>query len=50
MSTNRATTGDCPRCLTPVPESRILIEYEVDGSQTAYAECPECEAVIAPVT
>lgn len=48
LSLRHATVGTCPRCETPIPESRLLIEYESTDGTAAYAECPDCEAVVHP--
>jgi hypothetical protein len=40
--------GACPRCETPVPPSRVLIEYEADGERRLFAECPDCRDVVDP--
>jgi len=41
--------GLCPRCAAHVAPVHTLIEYEgADGTPRAFAECPNCAAVIRP--
>ncbi|WP_290810020.1 hypothetical protein [Halovivax sp.] len=48
MSSEQSVAGDCPHCRAAVPRSRVIIEYETDAGPGVYAECPECEDVVAP--
>lgn len=47
-STRSEIAGECPRCHSPVPQTAIIIEYEVDERTASYAACPACEDVVAP--
>jgi len=40
--------GCCPFCGAPIPESAVIIEYEVDGDTRRFAECPGCEEPVSP--
>lgn len=40
--------GTCPVCGSPIPTTRVLIEYETADGATAYAECPDCGTVVHP--
>jgi hypothetical protein len=47
---SRATAiGDCPKCREPIPNNKLLIEYDADGGREGFAECPACEDVVHPV-
>jgi hypothetical protein len=47
--TENALLGRCPDCGGEVPAGCRLIEYETgDGESAVWAECPGCEAVVAP--
>lgn len=49
MSEERPTVGACPQCERALGTEWVLIEYErADGSRGRFAECPDCEAVVAP--
>ncbi|WP_254862608.1 hypothetical protein [Halovivax gelatinilyticus] len=48
LSLTHPVTGSCPECHTPIPTSRVLIEYENDGMSACYAECPNCTDVVTP--
>ncbi|MFC4358758.1 hypothetical protein ACFO0N_12475 [Halobium salinum] len=49
MSEEIPSLGVCPRCERTLGEEWLLIEYErADGSRGQFAECPECDAVVAP--
>lgn len=51
MAEHNATLGDCPNCGVELPSAYLLIEYETEAGDTAiYAECPECDDVVAPET
>jgi hypothetical protein len=49
MSTDESSLGRCPDCGEAIPETWLLVEYEKDdGTQGIWAECPECDDVVAP--
>jgi predicted RNA-binding Zn-ribbon protein involved in translation (DUF1610 family) len=49
MSSDEPTLGHCPDCGEPIPRGRTLIEYEEDdGTRGVWAECPDCDDVVAP--
>lgn len=49
MSSDIPTLGRCPDCGELIPRGRMLIEYEeTDGTRGVWAECPECDNVVAP--
>lgn len=43
-----AEVGVCPFCEAAVTRRHVLIEYEADGEDRAYAECPACGEVGNP--
>ncbi|SEP27075.1 hypothetical protein SAMN05216388_105913, partial [Halorientalis persicus] len=48
MSTDESSLGRCPDCGEAIPETWLLVEYEKDdGTQGIWAECPECDDVVA---
>lgn len=49
MKTTTSTVGTCPVCGAGVARTDVLIEYETDGRPAAYAECPDCRAVVDPL-
>ncbi|GGN22657.1 DUF7837 family putative zinc-binding protein [Halarchaeum nitratireducens] len=40
--------GRCPECGADVPATAVLIEYEDDDGEAAYAACPSCDTVVKP--
>ncbi len=48
MATSSSTLGRCPDCRSPVPDDRVLIEYERGDHPAAFAECPACGDVVRP--
>lgn len=48
VSTSPTAAGTCPQCGERVPSNCLLIEYETDGGQAAFAECPTCNDVVHP--
>jgi hypothetical protein len=49
MNSNNTDLGSCPDCGTQIPATWLLIEYETDdGTESVWAECPECEDVVSP--
>jgi len=48
MTPHQTVLGTCPACDTPIPDHRLLIEYERRDGPAAYAECPGCRAVVNP--
>jgi hypothetical protein len=49
MSTDEASLGRCPECGKRLPTAWLLVEYEKEDGQTGiWAECPDCEDVVAP--
>jgi hypothetical protein len=40
--------GTCPDCGTPIPTTRVLIEYQRNDGPAVYAECPDCREVVHP--
>jgi endogenous inhibitor of DNA gyrase (YacG/DUF329 family) len=49
METTTPTVGNCPVCEAGVTRTDVLIEYETDSGPAAYAECPDCRAVVDPL-
>jgi hypothetical protein len=47
MSTH-SPLGRCPSCESPIPQRRLLIEYETADGQAMFAECPDCRDVVHP--
>jgi len=50
MGTANSEVGRCPECEGSIPTYSILISYENDEGEQHYAECPECEEVVHPVS
>jgi hypothetical protein len=49
MNTDEPSFGRCPDCGADIPKTWLLVEYEKDdGTEGVWAECPECEDVVAP--
>lgn len=49
MTTDERLLGHCPDCGKDISETWLLVEYEKDnGSEGVWAECPNCEDVVAP--
>ncbi|GAA0289959.1 hypothetical protein GCM10009066_00610 [Halarchaeum salinum] len=40
--------GRCPECGADIPATAVLIEYEDDDGEAAYAECRSCNRVVKP--
>ena len=41
--------GRCPGCGESISEVWLLVEYKIDNGNTRiWAECPECDDVVAP--
>lgn len=41
--------GQCPRCEGTIPVENLLAEYHHPGEwPRLLAECPDCDAVVAP--
>jgi len=49
MTVNESALGRCPRCDREIPTTYLLIEYETTEGPAAFAECPGCGEVVAPV-
>lgn len=48
MSIDRPPLGACPFCESTVTTHDVIIEYEKDGTESAFAECPACHEVVDP--
>ncbi|SEO85074.1 hypothetical protein SAMN05216388_10213 [Halorientalis persicus] len=49
MNTDESSLGRCPDCGESISEPWVLVEYQKDdGTEGVWAECPECEEVVAP--
>jgi hypothetical protein len=49
MSNDTPLLGHCPDCASAIPEGWLLVEYTKDNGTTGnWAECPDCETVVAP--
>jgi len=49
MNTDETTLDDCPDCGEEISEVWVLVEYQKeDGTEGVWAECPECDDVVAP--
>lgn len=45
------TLGQCPDCGSEIASYDVLIEYENDDGQPAlWAECPDCQDVVHPLS
>lgn len=42
------TLGRCPVCTDPIPQGRVLVEYERPDGPAVFAECPGCGEVVRP--
>ena len=46
---NPTPRGSCPRCQAAIHTGDALITYETDdGDAAAWAECPDCGAIVHP--
>ncbi|MCD2199568.1 hypothetical protein LPA44_06625 [Halobacterium sp. KA-4] len=48
MSTESKSLGVCPECGAAIPSGAVLVEYERNGHQVVYAECPDCVEPVHP--
>ncbi|SDE00193.1 hypothetical protein SAMN05192552_10954 [Natrinema hispanicum] len=48
MTVENQTLGNCPFCNARVPKHQAIIEFETNGEQRVFAECPECGEVVDP--
>lgn len=48
MSIDHSPLGVCSFCESTIRTRDIIIEYEKNGIQSAFAECPECNEVVDP--
>jgi hypothetical protein len=49
MPTDDSSLGQCPECGDRIAAAWLLVEYSKDdGTDGIWAECPACEAVVAP--
>lgn len=48
MTSNQSVLGTCPSCDEPIPDHRLLIEYDSGGRRAMFAECPSCLDVVHP--
>ncbi|WP_449406655.1 DUF7837 family putative zinc-binding protein [Natrinema saccharevitans] len=40
--------GNCPFCNATVPKHQSSIEFETNGEQRVFADCPECGDIVEP--
>ncbi|AAG21032.1 Vng6434h (plasmid) [Halobacterium salinarum NRC-1] len=49
MPTDDSSLGQCSECGDRIAAAWLLVEYSKDdGTDGVWAECPACEAVVAP--
>jgi len=48
MTVENQALGNCPFCNARVPKYQAIIEFETNGEQRVFAECPECREVVDP--
>ncbi|MCU4716602.1 MULTISPECIES: phage terminase large subunit family protein [Halapricum] len=49
MTPDESYLGRCPECGEDISEAWLLVKYTKDNGETGiWAECPNCEDVVAP--
>ncbi|RZV06190.1 hypothetical protein BDK88_4154 [Natrinema hispanicum] len=48
MTPENQALGNCSFCNTKVLKHQSIIEFETNGEQRVFAECPECGEVVEP--
>jgi len=48
MTAENQALGNCSFCNAKVLKHQSIIEFETNGEQRVFAECPECGEVVEP--